>query len=264
MSQADLVLVTGNNNVGDNAAERVTPTQLSPTQLSPTQLSPTLASPNRRATPKSERTRALILEAAVDTLDQYGYSGANLARVAEIAGLTRGAVQYYFMTTLDINIALADYVGRRIWESYEARALNPPGGRDLIEFAIDLVASPAEDRYRVARLELLTAARTTPELRPVLEASARLVEEQAKRFTGLIFGNPALADIPQFRAARDLTGLVNDWMFVHVFPRDREQRSADVIAALRIALHTLWRAPSLEEGKPLTKPRIRVKATSEN
>ena len=220
-------------------------------------------SPRRRATPKSERTRALILEAAVDTLNQYGYSGANLARVAEIAGLTRGAVQYYFMTTLDINIALADYVGRRIWETYEAQALNPPGGRDPIEFAIDLVASPAEDRYRVARLELLTAARTTPELRPVLEASARLVEEQAKRFTGLIFGNPALADIPQFRAARDLTSLVNDWMFVHVFPEDRDQRSADVIAALRIALHTLWRSPSLVEDRPTAKPRIRVKAGGE-
>jgi AcrR family transcriptional regulator len=218
--------------------------------------------PSRRATPKSERTRALILEAAVDTLNQHGYSGANLARVAEMAGLTRGAVQYYFMTTLDINIALADYVGRRIWESYEAQALNPPGGRDLIEIAIDLVASPAEDRYRVARLELLTAARTTPQLRPILEESARLVEEQAKRFTGLIFGNPALADIPQFRAARDLSALVNYWLFAHVFPSDREQRSADVIAALRIALHTLWRASSLDEGKPADKPRIRVKANS--
>lgn len=240
-SQADLVLVSDSGLAERTAA----------------------AAPSRRATPKSERTRALILEAAVDTLNRYGYSGANLARVAEFAGLTRGAVQYYFMTTLDINIALAEYVGRRIWESYEAQALNPPGGRDPIEFAIDLVASPAADRYRVARLELLTAARTTPELRLVLEQSAILVEEQAKRFTGLIFGNPALADIPQFRAARDLTSLVNDWMFVHVFPRDRDQRSADVIAALRIALHTLWRAPSLDEGKPSPKPRIRVRANSE-
>ena len=226
-------------------------------------VSPSPAPTSRRATPKSERTRALILEAAVDALNQYGYSGANLARVAEIARLTRGAVQYYFMTTLDINIALAEYVGQRIWESYEAQALNPPGGRDPIEFAIDLVASPAEDRYRVARLELLTAARTTPQLRPMLVDAARMVEEQAKRFTGQIFGNPALADIPQFRAARDLTSLVNDWMFVHVFPQDREQRSADVIAALRIALHTLWRASSLDEGKVADKPRIRVKANSE-
>ena len=226
-------------------------------------VSPDPAPASRKATPKSERTRALILEAAVDALNQYGYSGANLARVAEIAGLTRGAVQYYFMTTLDINVALAEYVGQRIWESYEAQALNPPGGRDPIEFAIDLVASPAEDRYRVARLELLTAARTTPQLRPMLVDAARMVEEQAKRFTGQIFGNPALADIPQFRAARDLTSLVNDWMFVHVFPQDREQRSADVIAALRIALHTLWRASSLEEGKAAEKPRIRVKANSE-
>ncbi len=224
---------------------------------------PAPAPVSRRATPKSERTRALILEAAVDALNQYGYSGANLARVAEIAGLTRGAVQYYFMTTLEINVALAEYVGQRIWESYEAQALNPPGGRDPIEFAIDLVASPAEDRYRVARLELLTAARTTPQLRPMLVDAARMVEEQAKRFTGQIFGNPALADIPQFRAARDLTSLVNDWMFVHVFPQDREQRSADVIAALRIALHTLWRASSLDEGKAPEKPRIRVKANSE-
>ncbi|MEO8813322.1 MAG: TetR family transcriptional regulator [Caulobacteraceae bacterium] len=214
----------------------------------------------RRVTPKSEKTRALILEAAVDAINQYGFHGANLARVAERAGLTRGAVQYYFMTGEEVMIALADHVARRIWHAYEAAALDPPGGRDLIEFAIDLVASPAEDRYRVARLELLTAARTTPALRPVLEESARMIEAQAKRFTGQIFGNPGLADIRQFRAARDLTALVNDWLFVHVFPEDRERRAADVLAALRIALHTLWRAESLDREPRMLKPRIRVKA----
>jgi len=214
----------------------------------------------RKATPKREITRALILEAAVDALGQYGVHGVTLARIAEGAGLTRGAVQYYFMTTQDVLIALADHVASRIWESYEAQAINPPGGRDPIEFAIDLVASPADDRYRVARLELLTAARTIPALRPVLEASARSVEEQAKRFTARIFGNPGLADIPQFRAARDLTSLVNDWLFVHIFPEEREQRTADVLAALRIALHTLWRATSLEQEPEFLKPRIRVKA----
>lgn len=215
---------------------------------------------SRRVTPKSEKTRVLILEAAVDAVNQFGVHRTHLARVAELAGLTRGAVQYYFMTTQDILIALADHVARRIWASYEAQAVNPPGGRDLIEFAIDLVASPAEDRYRVARLELLTAARTTPALQPVLEASARLVEEQAKRFTGQLFGNAALADNPPFRAARDLTALVNDWLFVHIFPNEREQRTADVLSALRIALHTLWRTNSLMEEPELVKPRIRVKA----
>ncbi len=213
-----------------------------------------------RVTPKSEQTRLLILEAAVDSVNLHGVRGANLARVAELAGVTRGCLQYYFMTSEDVLLAMARHVARRNWESYEAQALDPPAGRDLIEFAIDLVGSPATDRYRVAHLELLTAARTMPILRPVLEEGARLVEEQAKRFTGLLFGNAALADTPQFRAARDLTALVNDWMFVQVYPDEREARMAEIRAALRIALHTLWRIPSLEREPEMLKPRIRVKA----
>jgi AcrR family transcriptional regulator len=216
----------------------------------------------RKPTPKSEQTRLLILEAAVDSLNESGIRGASLARVAEVAGVTRGCLQYYFMTTEDILIALARHVAQRNWEIYEAQVLQPPEGRDLIEFAIDLVGSPTQDRYRVAQLELLTAARTMPVLRPVLEEGARQVEEQAKRFTGLLFGNPALADTPQFRAARDLTALVNDWLFIQVFPDRRDERIAEIRAALRIALHTLWRIPGLDGDPAATKPRVRVKAAS--
>ena len=218
--------------------------------------------PTRKLTRKSEQTRLLILEAAVDSLNESGIRGAGLARVAEVAGVTRGCLQYYFMTTEDVLIALARHVARRQWESYEAQALRPPEGRNLIEFAIDLVGSPSQDRYRVAQLELLTAARTMPVLRPVLEEGARLVEEQSKRFTGLLFGNSALADTPQFRAARDLTSLVNDWVFIKVFPDRREERIAEVRAALRIALHTLWRIPALDDERVAGKPRVRVKACS--
>jgi AcrR family transcriptional regulator len=215
---------------------------------------------SRRATPKSEQTRALILEAAVDCINQHGFHGTSMARVADLAGVTRGCLQYYFTTKEDVVIALAQHVARRNWEVYEAQASNPPAGRDLVEFAIDLVANPITDRYRVAHLELLTAARTTPVLRPVLQEVAQMVEAQAKRFTGHLFGNADLADTPQFRAARDLTALVNDWLFVQIFPDHREERIAEVLSALRIALHTLWRIPSLEGEADLVKPRVRVKA----
>jgi AcrR family transcriptional regulator len=215
---------------------------------------------SRRATPKSEQTRALILEAAVDCLNQHGFHGTNMARVADLAGVTRGCLQYYFTTKQDVVVALAKHVARRNWEVYESQAANPPAGRDLIEFAIDLVASPTTDRYRVAHLELLTAARTTPILRPVLQEAAQLVEAQAKRFTARLFGNPDLADTPQFRAARDLTALVNDWLFVQIFPDRRDERVGEVLSALRITLHTLWRLPSLEGDVNLAKPRVRVKA----
>lgn len=227
---------------------------------SPKRVAAPRASASRRITQKSEQTRLLILEAAVDSVNLHGLRGANLARVAEVAGVTRGCLQYYFMTTEDVLIAMARHVAQRNWEIYEAKAMHPPEGRDLIEFAIDLVGSPSTDRYRVAQLELVTAARTLPFLRPVLEEGARKVEEQAKRFTATLFGNPALADTPQFRAARDLTFLVSDWMFIQVFPDRREERIAEVRAALRIALHTLWRIPSLDSERDMAKPRIRIKA----
>ena len=213
-------------------------------------------------TAKSEQTRLLILEAAVDAVNTYGVRGASLGRIAEQAGVTRGCLQYYFMTTEEVLIALARHVARRNWEMYEVQALNPPLDRDVVEFAIDLVGSPSQDRYRVVKLELFTAARTMPELRPVLEEGARLVEEQAKRFTGLLFGNPGLADTPQFRAARDLTALVNDWLFMKIFPDNADERIAAVRSALRVALHTLWRIPNLEADAAATKPRVKVKAPS--
>ena len=217
---------------------------------------------SRRITRKSEQTRNLILEAAVDCLNTYGFHGTNLSRVAEMAGVTRGCLQYYYMTTVDIAVALGRHIAQQQWERYEAEALHPPHGRALIEFAIDMVANARGDRYRVARLELLTAARTLPALQPVLAEAAELVETQAKQFTARLFGNAALADTPQFRAARDLTALVNDWLFVHVFPDSRDERIQAVIEALRIALHTLWRIPSLDAGLDVGKPRVRALAGS--
>jgi AcrR family transcriptional regulator len=43
-------------------------------------------------TPKSLRTRARILDAAMTLFAQIGYHAANNARIAEAADLTRGAM----------------------------------------------------------------------------------------------------------------------------------------------------------------------------
>lgn len=194
----------------------------------------------------------------MDCVDRYGFHGTNLSRVADIAGVTRGCLQYYFMSTEAIAVALVRHVAEQHWRIYEQRALSPPPGRDLIEFAIDTVANDAEQRYRVVRLELITAARTTPVLQPTLVQIAGEWEERSKEFTAKIFGNSALADMPQFRAARDLAQLVGDYLPVQVFPSDREERIRSVREALRIALHTLWRIPNLETEPEMVKPRIRV------
>ncbi len=207
-----------------------------------------------RDLPKSQETRALILEAAVDAITQDGIAGANLTNVARIAGVTRGCIQYYFATTADIVVALTQHVEDRNWKTYLASVERSRGGRNLIDTAIDMVGQPIEDRYRAARLELIMAARTTPKLRPLLERAARNIENAQRAFTDEMFTKPGIADTPRFRGARDLTQIVDDWMFLHVFPGDRADRVDGVREALRIALHTLW---GVQDGKGPSRRRIR-------
>ncbi|HEV2651743.1 MAG TPA: TetR family transcriptional regulator [Rhizomicrobium sp.] len=195
---------------------------------------------SRKHTAKSEDTRGLLLEAAVDSLMRHGYRGTNLLRIATIAGVTRGCLQYYFLTTDEVMLALARYVEERHWQSYTAEVSGARTAADPIEAAIDMVASPVDDRYRLARLELVVASRTNPALAAVLQDAACRAENWQREFTGKLFGSPHLADTPAFRGARDLTSIVDDWMFIHAFPGNREQRMQGVRDALRIALHALW------------------------
>ncbi len=203
----------------------------------------------RRSTRKGSETRIAILEAAVDAINRYGIRGINLTRVAKQAGVTRGCLQYYFLTTADIILALALHVEQENWRTYLAGVKRASAGRSLVESAIDMVGNPVEDRYRAARLELIVAARTMPALRPVLEKAAREVENIKRAFTDELFGRGGVADTPRFRGARDLTAIVDDWMFLHVFPGERAARIAGVREALRIALHALWGLKGARKAK---------------
>ena len=205
------------------------------------------AAQTRKVTPKGTETRATILEAAVDVINEHGYRATNLLRVARQAGLTRGGLQYYFLSTEDLIEALARHVEREHWLSYIAHVREAPAGRDRIEYAIDLVANPMEDRYRAARLELLVAARTLPTLRKILMDAAREIETFKRAFTDEMFASAGIADTPRFRGARDLTTIVDDWMFLHVFPGDHAERAAGVREALRLSLHALWSIPLTPE-----------------
>ena len=51
-----------------------------------------------RATPKSQRTRARILDAAMRLFAEIGYHAASNAVIADAAQLTRGAMLYHFAT----------------------------------------------------------------------------------------------------------------------------------------------------------------------
>jgi TetR/AcrR family transcriptional regulator len=64
-----------------------------------------------------ERTKGLILDAAVEVFSAKGYAGARVAEIAELAGVNKQLITYYFGG----KEGLYQEIGRR-WRAYEQRA----------------------------------------------------------------------------------------------------------------------------------------------
>lgn len=118
---------------------------------------------------RSATTRAALLDAAVTCLVEEGYASVATSRVAELAGVTRGAHLHHFGTRQALVAAAVDELTeRRDQEFREAIALLPEGGRERLEAGLDLIWAGYASPLFQAALALWTAGRTEPELREQL------------------------------------------------------------------------------------------------
>ncbi|HEY5677407.1 MAG TPA: TetR family transcriptional regulator, partial [Myxococcales bacterium] len=115
----------------------------------------------KKATPKSLRTRARILDAAMTLFAEVGYHAATNAVIAEAARLTRGAMLYHFPTREELVDAAVDHIERHRAKLFERAAAGPPApGVDAAEHAIDVYWALLHELPFVAFAELEAAART--------------------------------------------------------------------------------------------------------
>src|SRR3954453_9501865 len=87
--------------------------------------------------PKSLRTRARILDAALRLFVEIGYAAATNARIAEAAGLTRGAMLYHFPDRDALIEAAVPFIHAARTRLLQAAADAAPAGADRIDYAID-------------------------------------------------------------------------------------------------------------------------------
>lgn len=130
---------------------------------------------------RSRTTRQRLLEAAVDCLVEYGWSGTTTTLVAERAGVSRGAQLHHYPTKADLVTAAVEHLARRRGEELRAEAAAAAGRagrsagvdhrkavRQRAERAVDLLASLFTGPLYSAALEVWVAARTDTALRAAL------------------------------------------------------------------------------------------------
>ncbi|HEX3366107.1 helix-turn-helix domain-containing protein [Phenylobacterium sp.] len=192
-----------------------------------------------KATPKSLRTRARILDAAMRLFAQIGYHAATNGLIADAAKLTRGAMLYHFATREELVEAAITHIEvarARLFEE-AARASAAPG-QDASEAAIDAYWTLLQEPPFVAFAELESAARTEPMLR------ARLAAAQAAFDRAQVGGFGALAQAgedPRFQTSRDLGRFLLEGIARGAMTYDQAARRERLLAVVKRAVRMLNR-----------------------
>jgi AcrR family transcriptional regulator len=155
------------------------------------------APPRRTQAERRATTRAALLDATIDCLVEYGYVNTTTSRVAERAGVSRGAQVHYFPTKALLVTAAVEHLARRRTDELRERVPDLPEGDEKIGRLLDLVWDAHSGPVFDATLELWVAARTDPELRVALVRLERGVTLDMWEQIAGVFGEAA--EQPGFR-----------------------------------------------------------------
>jgi len=201
---------------------------------------------------RSSATRAKVLDAALDSLLELGYTNATAAVVADRAGVSRGAMQYHFRTKSELLAAAVEQLVGRLSEdmSRAAERLHPASGVDRTAAAIDAWWANSSRPLFVAWLELNVAARTDPELDGLVGGVRGRLTNVIRQQSFELFGaEPGDSDAGLF-IEMTLAMLSGLWLARYTgvgAGRGRTRREREILAAWK-TIAAAWIEPAV--GRP--------------
>ncbi|MGV9666653.1 TetR/AcrR family transcriptional regulator [Nocardia niigatensis] len=142
---------------------------------------------------KSLRTRALLLDAAIESLAEVGYASASIADITARAGVTRGAQLHHFHTRQELFAQTIEHLTLRQGEALARRVRTLPGESSAGEVLVELVTAPFAGKLGKASVELYVGIANDKDLRrnmlrvqhdltvELLDACGRFIEAPRER-----------------------------------------------------------------------------------
>lgn len=191
-----------------------------------------------RDTPKSRRTRARILDAAMSLFAEIGFHAATNEKVAAAAKLTRGAMLYHFPSREALVAAAASHIQNARASLLEEATANPPPGADATDLAIDIYWSLLRTPPFRAFAELEAVARTDAAVAAVIAPAQAAFDRSG--------GEAALALIsagtsPRLQASRDLARFLLEGLANARLTYNEDARVQHLLAVVKRAAHLLNR-----------------------
>jgi len=125
---------------------------------------------------RSAETRALLLDVTIECLAELGYSKTTAQIVADRAGVSRGAQLHHFGTMPQLVTAAMEHLFERRDREFRDAFTQMPEGASPIDYGIDLLWRILSGPTGYAYLELVSAARTDPDLKSAMVALTRRMD----------------------------------------------------------------------------------------
>lgn len=169
---------------------------------------------------RRDETRRALLDAAVESLIEVGFARTTTLEVQRRADVSRGALLHHFPSKAELLVAAIAHLAemraielkrlsselpadRRRGGASDGKA-GTPGAGARTEAVLGLLWQCFSGTFFQVAMELRTAARTDPELRPVLASAERTLREGILAQARTLFGKE-VADHPGLPRALDLT-----------------------------------------------------------
>lgn len=170
---------------------------------------PSRKSPRRRRS--ADETRRLVLDAAVDWIEENGSASLKVVDIARASGVSEVLIYRYFDDRQGLlTAALVD-----LWERYMIEPLDAarqmiadlPTGAFTPEFLASIGVQPGTEaarKSRWARLQVLAASPENPELREMIKASQSRISAEHESLIELVRSRMPGRHLPSVRMMRML------------------------------------------------------------
>jgi len=156
---------------------------------------------------RRDETRRALLDAAVESLIEVGFARTTTLEVQRRANASRGALLHHFPSKAELLVAAVDHLAEMRARELKMLAAQLPderAGRARTDAVLELLWQCFAGTFFQVAMELRTAARTDPELRPVLIAAERALRDRIVAQARTLFGKD-VAEHPGLERALDFT-----------------------------------------------------------
>jgi AcrR family transcriptional regulator len=109
---------------------------------------------------RSAAMRARLLDATIECLVSYGYAGTTTPRVAQLAGVTRGAQIHHFRSKEDLVVAAIEHLAQQRAQAAIREFGRVEASTNPVSTVLDFLWEAHQGPMFVAAVELWVAART--------------------------------------------------------------------------------------------------------